>query len=355
VVGAGVAGVIAAQMLLRAGYRVRLLEREAALRAEGAGLSLWPNAVSALQHLHCSDALDECAHPITEGATLKPDGGLIANAPLDLIGQRYGPLRSVHRGELLESLIKRAGVPVEYGAAVTWTEDGLRLEGEPLEADLVVGADGIGSVVRNAVCAEVVPRPAGYGAWRGIAATGAMTPRGASETLGRGRRFGLVPLSQGRTYWFGVLRDGEEDVDLEEAFAGWHEPIAAVLDATSPSGRFYLPLADLPPLPRWHRAHVVLIGDAAHAMTPNLGQGAAQSILDVLALARSLAARPLAEALSDYERSRKRVAERIVRQSRLVGQFAQLSSPIGARLRDTAAARTPPKLMAWQMRRVLEA
>ena len=355
VVGAGIAGVLAAPMLLRAGYRVRLLEREPGPRAEGAGLSLWPNALSALEELHCRDALEECAHRIEEGATLKPGGELVARAPLDLVGRRYGPLVSVHRGELLEALTKRAGIPVEYGAAVGWTGDGLVLNGQPLEAELVVGADGIGSVVRRAVCSEAAPRPAGYGAWRGIAPTGGLTPRGASETFGRGRRFGLVPLTGERTYWFAVLEDGDEDVELEEAFGGWHEPISAVLDATPAGDRFYLPLADLPPLPRWHRPGVVLVGDAAHAMTPNLGQGAAQAILDVSALAQALAAKPRAEALQAYERSRKRVAERIVRQSRLVGRFAQLSNPLGARFRDLVAARTPSSLVAWQMGRVLEA
>lgn len=355
VVGAGIAGILTAQALTRLGYRVRLLEREPRLRTEGAGLSLWPNALTALEQLGCDEAVGRCAHQIPEGATYTPEGRVIAQAPLDLIGRRYGPLVSVHRGEFLEALLDCAGVPVEYGAAVSAGEDGLRLGGEELDADLIVGADGIGSVVREAVCPEVAPRRAGYGAWRGVAQTGSATPAGASETLGPGRRFGLVPLSGERTYWFAVLGDGDEDLSPEEAFGEWHDPIARVLSAPQADDRFYLDLADLPPLTRWHQSRTVLVGDAAHAMTPNLGQGAAQSIIDVSVLARELAAQPLDRALRNYERARKRTTERIVRQSRQMGRVAQVSNPLGSRLRNFFVAHTPPRLVAKQMGRVIAA
>jgi len=147
--------------------------------------------------------------------------------------------------------------------------------------------------------------------------------------------------------------DGDASVDLEKAFAGWHEPIAVVLAATPASARSYLDLRDLPPLPRWHSGRHVLVGDAAHAMTPNMGQGAAQALLDVAALRDELAAKPRAEAFRVYERSRKRPAERIVRQSRAIGRIAQTANPLAARLRDTLARHTPAALMAYQMGRVL--
>ena len=207
--------------------------------------------------------------------------------------------------------------------------------------------------MREAVAPGVKPRSAGYGAWRGVARTGDITPQGASETFGRGKRFGLVALSGERTYWFAVLTGEGAEADLERAFAGWHEPIAAVLASTPPSERSYLELRDLPPLPRWHRDRHVLVGDAAHAMTPNMGQGAAQALLDVAALTSELAAKPQAEAFRAYERARKRSAERVVRQSRAIGRVAQTANPIAARLRDTLARHTPAALMARQMGRTL--
>lgn len=354
VVGAGIAGLLTGQALSRHGFKVRLLERERELRTEGAGLSLWPNAVRALEALRCGDVLRDCGHVLEDGVTLTPSGKVIARAPLDLLAKRHGPLYSVHRGDLLEALAARAGIPIEFGAAVSCEDGALRLGGQTLEAELIVGADGIGSVVREAVCPGTVARPAGYGAWRGVAHTGERAPARVSETLGRGRRFGLVPLSGERTYWFAVAEEGAA-ADLEQIFAGWHEPIAEVLAATPASDRSYLDLADLPRLPRWHKGRVVLVGDAAHAMTPNMGQGAAQAMLDVASFMGELGLRPTEAAAAAYERSRKKVAERVVRQSRAMGRVAQLSNPLGTRLRDALVSRVPPRIMAGQMGRVLEA
>lgn len=353
VVGAGIAGLAAAKALGDLGYAVRVLEREPELRTEGAGLSLWPNALRALEAVGLGDVLGGYGHVLATGGTLNPDGETISTAPLDRIAARFGPLVSVHRGELLGALRERMEAPIEFGVDVSCSEGLLHANGEPIEADVVVGADGIRSAVRELVAPGAEPRSAGQGAWRGVARTGDLTPEGASETFGRGKRFGLVALSEERTYWFAVLADG--DADLERAFAGWHEPIAAVLAATPTGERSYLELRDLPPLPRWHRDCHVLVGDAAHAMTPNMGQGAAQALLDVAALRDTLAdsTSTPTDAFRAYEQTRKRPAERIVRQSRAIGRIAQTANPIAARLRDTVARHTPPALMAHQMGRVL--
>jgi 2-polyprenyl-6-methoxyphenol hydroxylase-like FAD-dependent oxidoreductase len=353
VVGAGIAGLAAAKALDDLGYDLRVLERESGLRTEGAGLTLWPNAVRALDELGLGEVAGECGHVLEEGATLNPVGETIAIAPLDRIAKHYGPLLSVHRGELLAALRERVEAPIEFGTGVRAVDGALQVDGKAVDRDIVLGADGIRSAVRELIAPGTAPRPAGYGAWRGIAHTGEITPRRVSETLGRGRRFGLVPLGGERTYWFAVLADGDPSVDLEEAFAGWHEPIAAVLAATPVADRSYLELRDLPPLSRWHRDRFVLVGDAAHAMTPNLGQGAAQALQDVAVLARELAAKPLPDAVRAYERARKRPAERIVRQSRAMGRFAQASNPLAAGLRDKITRRIPPALAARQLGRIL--
>lgn len=348
VVGAGIAGLAAAHALAGLDYEVRLLERGSELRSEGAGLSLWPNAAGALEDLGLGRVLWN-AHVVERAAALDPAGEVVSWAPLERIGERLGPLRSIHRGELLAELREAVDMPVELGIEAR-VRDGVLLAGEQVvEADLIVGADGVRSAVRELVAPGVEPRSAGYGAWRGVAGTGSLTPDHASEALGRGRRFGLVPLSGERTYWFAVLVGAEGEEDLEREFGAWHEPVGAVLAATPGPARSFLPIEDLPRLPRWHRGQTVLVGDAAHAMTPNLGQGAAQALQDVAALRRALAASPPAEALSRYERERKRHAERIVLRSRLAGRVAQTANPLAAATRDLLARHVPSNLMARQM------
>jgi 2-polyprenyl-6-methoxyphenol hydroxylase-like FAD-dependent oxidoreductase len=353
VVGAGIAGLAAAKALGDLGYSVGVVEADAELRTEGAALTLWPNALRALRELGLDDVLESSGTTVSRGVTLTPSGETIAEAPLAHIAQRFGPLVSVHRGDLLRALFERVDLPVEFGLPVQ-IEDGVaRAGGEALEADLIVGADGIGSAVRELIAPGVKPRPAGYGAWRGIAHIGRAAPQAASETLGCGRRFGMVPLSGGRTYWFAAVSGATGTEDLHEAFAGWHEPIPTLLEATPPQERSFLELADLPPLPRWHGKGVVLVGDAAHAMTPNLGQGAAQALLDVAMLRCQLTVRSPARALTGYERARKRKAEQIVRRSRAAGLLAQASHPLAVQARNGVARRVPPSVVARLMGGVL--
>src|SRR5262249_44016426 len=157
-----------------------------------------------------------------------------------------------------------------------------------------------------------------------------------------------------RTYWFAVLGQDGERADLVHEFAGWHEPVAAVLAAPDVGERSYLPLADLPALPRWHDGNVVLVGDAAHAMTPNLGQGAAQALEDVAALAAHLRSLPQPDALAAYVKQRKRRAQSIVARSRAVGRLAQASNPVAVPLRTLLLRRTPQALVWRQLASVVE-
>ncbi|HEY2769333.1 MAG TPA: FAD-dependent monooxygenase [Solirubrobacteraceae bacterium] len=359
VVGAGIAGLAAARALADGGYDVRVLEREPTLRAQGTGLTLWPNAGRALRSLSLEAVVLKHGSTIREGATRAPDGRILTQLPIAEIERRHGQLRSVHRAEFLTALAEASGTRVEFGQPVMVSGGALRAGDEPLEADLLVGADGIGSVVRELVAPGIRPRPAGYGAWRAVTPAGAspLAPAGAFETTGRGRRFGLVGLTEGRTYWFAALPDpAGARADLRRAFTGWHDPISDALDATPESARTWQPIGDLPRLPRWHRGDVVLIGDAAHAMTPNLGQGAAQALEDVAALHGALTRhRHLADALRAYEAERKRRAERIVTLSRAMGWLLQGSSPLLASIRDALASHTPQAVLIRQFDAVLGA
>lgn len=201
-------------------------------------------------------------------------------------------------------------------------------------------ADGVRSTVRAAFWPEVTVRDTGHTAFRTVAdhrlAEG-------GESWGGGDLVGLAPLPGDRTYLYVMVPTAEAPtVDplpwLRARLAGWHEPIAAVLDAVDGPVLVH-PLADIRPPATWHRGRVALLGDAAHAMTPNLGQGAAQAFLDAVVLAAEATAEPTS--LAAYERRRRPLAEAVARRSRSAGDVAAWRSPVAVALRNALVGALP--------------
>jgi 2-polyprenyl-6-methoxyphenol hydroxylase-like FAD-dependent oxidoreductase len=222
--------------------------------------------------------------------------------------------------------------------------------------DLLVGADGLNSVVRARLFGDEKPLYAGYTAWRGIAGDGFMRDGWGSESWGRGERFGMVSLGRGRLYWFATRNapEGENEdaagrkAELLRHFGRWHEPIPALIRATEGAEILRNDVYDREPLKSWGVGRVTLLGDAAHPMTPNLGQGACQAIEDAVVLAGCVREASDA-ALRLYEKRRKGRTATIVRRSRLVGRIGQLENPLLCGLRDALAKATPLRAQLRQL------
>lgn len=209
-------------------------------------------------------------------------------------------------------------------------------------ADLLVGADGIHSTVRRSLWPQAPsPRYAGYTAWRMVVDAGRRLQVGG-ETWGRNGRIGIAPLVDGRIYLFGVAnapegqrRPGGELAEMRRRFNGWHEPVPELLAAASEDAVMRHDIYELPPLDTFARGRCVLLGDAAHAMTPNLGQGANQALEDAVTLAALLAAHPdVQSALASYDRERRARTQMIAQRSRRIGTVAQWSSAPARLARD---------------------
>jgi 2-polyprenyl-6-methoxyphenol hydroxylase-like FAD-dependent oxidoreductase len=365
VVGAGIGGLAAAVALGRAGWTVTLIEARPEPRAEGGGLTLAANAMAALELLGRADEVRSAGAPLRLGAIRTADGERIV-PPLGGPEGGVGVLRGVlHR-------ILRAGATdaaLEAGLRAADVEPDpvrprLRLEGgEVREADLIVGADGLRSALRASLQGPAEPRPAGAVAWRGVAEhdVGAV----AEERWGAGLRFGFVPVGGGRTYWFAtatrpVPPEPQEPVEAKAAlvasFAGWREPVEALLAATPAEAIRRDELHDRPPRAApWSRGAVTLLGDAAHPMTPNLGQGAGQALEDAAALGRHLTgAESIAAALRAYEAERAPRVARLVRASRRFGAIAQVRDPRLAAARNGLLRLVPASLQRRALRRLLE-
>src|SRR5262245_33769883 len=238
VVGGGIGGLSAAIGLRGAGHEVVVLERAPRIDPVGAGITLFANAMRALARLGVGEAVAARGRAAKRSAILTSVGRELAQIAPDLLEGTV----AIHRADLQAVLAEAAG-DVRLGVEVTAVEqDGgavtVRAEsGAEERGDLVVGADGLGSVVRRTI-ADASPRYAGYTAWRGISPA-AIEPGRVSESWGVGERFGLVDIGAARTYWFATKNapEGEPDepdgrkAEIRRRFAGWHEPIAAVVEA----------------------------------------------------------------------------------------------------------------------------
>ncbi|NLT25080.1 MAG: NAD(P)-binding protein [Microbacteriaceae bacterium] len=221
--------------------------------------------------------------------------------------------------------------------------------GPTREYDLVVAADGIRSRARAALGDDPGLRYSGYTAWRGVTAAPFDLAGEAGETWGAGARFGLVPLPDGRVYWFATatapagFSPGDHRAEAAGLVAGWHAPIGALIAATAPDAVLRHDIHDLRRVPRRFTAgRAALLGDAAHAMTPDLGQGAGLAIEDAGALVALLRAHSPDEALARYDALRRPRAVALHRRSRLMGRVGQWSNPLARGLRDALLRATPP-------------
>lgn len=394
IVGAGIGGLSAAVGLQRAGAQVTVFEKACEVRADGSGLSIFANGLKALEFLGLGPQLaaitDKQVEDLAAGQR-RPDGRWIALVPSDSVGE----LRIVDRADLHRILLGALDPgTVRTSAEVTSASvDGtvtIRSQAGPAtsksrqetfdeqesreEFDLIIGADGLHSQVREAVEPGIGPRYSGYSSWRGITDRPVDLGGAAGETVGRGRRFGIAPLKDGRVYWFAVAnmpKDASFADDLtavRDLFSGWHQPIAELIESTRPERIQRTAIQDLAtPLANYRRGRIVLLGDAAHAMTPNLGQGGGQALEDAATLTALLARvidmssdstdaasspnQPAAEIeprLRLYDGLRRKRSQSIAAKSRLLGAIFQIQSPLLAGLRDAVFTAVPSRVTAAQ-------
>jgi 2-polyprenyl-6-methoxyphenol hydroxylase-like FAD-dependent oxidoreductase len=362
VIGAGIGGLAAALTLRRARIAVDVFEQAAVLREVGAGIQISPNATRILERLGLGNEMRRAGvRPIATQIRRWDNGALLARYPLaDLCERHYGaPYYHFHRAELLDILA--AAVPRDVlhldHRCIALAERAGRVEvtfhdGATADADVVIGADGIHSTVRELIIGKESPRFSGHVAYRGLVPAERVAhldiERSAYAWWGPHRHFVHYFVGAGARYlnWVTAipsqwrLESWSAKGELKDAvaeFEGWHPLIREIILAADSTNRWAL--YDRDPLPRWSAGRVALIGDAAHPMLPYMAQGAVQSIEDAAVLAKCLEQADEVEgALQRYERMRKERASRCQQGARRRAVLNHLPDGDEQRARDAELA-----------------
>lgn len=353
VVGAGIGGLAAAIALKQTGWDVAVYERASELREVGAGITIWTNAVHVLCRLGVGESIESVAAVLRESQVRSWRGRLLRRTDCGYLNEKLGaPTIGIHRADLQSRLADHLGREhIHTGMqCVSFTSDeksasALFAEGDEIRGQILVGADGLRSLVRNQLLGPETLRYSGYTAWRGVGLVDRpeVPPGVTALAMGRGSQAGMLPIGGGRTYWFatanvppgGAPGPAGHKAELMQRFADWWPALPAVIDATPEADILRNDIFDRPPVRKWTEGRVTLLGDAAHPTTPNMGQGACMAIESAFVLARSLRAAETAEqGLLDYERARFERTAMITNQSWKFGKVFAYENPVKCWLRD---------------------
>ncbi|HEX6461998.1 MAG TPA: FAD-dependent monooxygenase [Candidatus Saccharimonadales bacterium] len=366
IIGGGIGGLASAIALHRAGWQVKVLEQAPKLGEVGAGISLWPNSLRALDMLGVGKQVREIGGVESAAGFRHKNGSWLFRSNIGELEKAYGQTILIHRAKLIgilaEALPKKALV---LGAKVTAIEAHdatvtVKHARGTDSADLLVAADGIHSPTRTMFWPEAKPpHYAGYTTWRFIAPKLDIEPE-TSESWGNAERVGIFPFSNGQIYsYFGasVLPGGKnknELAELKRRFSSWHEPIPTLLDSITPDVILRNDIYTVPPLKTYIKGNVVLVGDAAHAMTPDFGEGGGTALEDAVELGRILvAASDLPSGLQEYDAIRRPRTQTIAKQSASFGKIAQWSWPPAVAVRNTLTRLLPHSLFIRALKPML--
>ena len=371
IIGAGIGGLTTAIALRQKGHTVEIFETSREFTKAGSGINLAINAMQIYKRLGIyNDIVNAGSY---SNAMVVADSALkeISRIDLKIAEHTYGVKTvAIHRATLHKTLLAHLkGTPIHLNKklkSLTQLNNSVDLlfdDGTRHSAAIVIGADGIHSAVRKSIFPESTVRIAKQVCWRGI--TKVRIPdkyqTELNELWGRGKRFGFVQISKDEVYWYALANYKQdykteyEAVALEKMFEDFNPMIGKIIAATDRSNIITNEMMDLKPIKMWHYKNVCLVGDAAHATTPNMGQGACQAIESAYVLAACLSTGDALEtAFSNFEHLRKKKAVAVVKNSWRVGKISQLESRLLIKVRNSAMKMMPKKRLQKQSTSIFE-
>lgn len=370
IVGAGIAGLSVATGLEKLQKNYLIIDKMSKIQGIGAGLGITSNAIAALQILGVADDVINVANPLSSLKIVDERGKIIVDGNPNNIENYELTNYALHRADLHDVLCKTIPstklLPSCEIQKIDDTGKGLRVicKGEVIiHCQYIIGADGIHSSVRQHIFPNATIRYAGYTCWRSVVHWDGDLPATSTETWGKDGRFGLTPLSHNRLYWYACVNTKTEKdptfqaytiQDLQKRFSYYHNNIIKALQLTIPNKLLLNDICDLKPLNKYHSGNIVLIGDAAHATTPNLGQGACMGIEDAAILFQELQHNSTPIAFSNFSKRRVDRCKKLVNTAWQMGKIAQLENPQLIAIRNFISRKLPASLQVQQLRQILD-
>ncbi|MFD6510622.1 MULTISPECIES: FAD-dependent monooxygenase [unclassified Bacillus (in: firmicutes)] len=356
IIGGGIAGLCAAISLQKIGLDVKVYDKNIEPTVAGAGIIIAPNAMQALEPYGISKQIKKFGNE-SDGFNLVSEKGSILSKLT--IPTCYPKMYSIHRKNLHQLLLSELQKgTVEWGKECVKIEQNeenalkiLFQDGSEALGNILIAADGIHSVVRKQVIQSDGYRYAGYTCWRGVTPAHNLSLKNDFiETWGTNGRFGIVPLPNNEVYWYALINAKARDrkytayttADLYNHFKSYHSPIPDILNNASDVTMIHRDIVDITPMKQFFDKRIVFIGDAAHALTPNLGQGACQAIEDAIIFAECIKKNAhYRQAFIEYEQKRRARIEIISNTAWKVGKMAQIESKPLTIVRNEVMKRIP--------------
>ncbi|HEX6226886.1 MAG TPA: FAD-dependent monooxygenase [Chryseolinea sp.] len=374
IIGGGIGGLTLAIAMQRKGYSVTVYENAPAIKPLGAGLGLAANAVRAFMEIGISDDVLEAGSILKKISIKNQHGQVLATTDSDRISRRYNVVNNftIHRADLHDVLLRHLEEgTLQLGRGCTdFTQDasGVTLkfqDGTSATVDYAIACDGVHSLFRKKLLPQSLPRYAGYTCWRAVIddLPPSLNMNETSETWGAGSRFGIAPLTNNRLYWFACVNAPENDQqkrsyttkELLKHFGNFHSPIPEIIRYTKDHQLIWNDIIDIKPLKQFAFGRILLLGDAAHATTPNMGQGACLAIEDAAILANTIAnSHAVESAFVDFEKKRIQRTTKIVNESWQLGRLAQLENKWLISLRNILLRLTPESVAEKQIKFIRE-
>jgi len=359
IIGAGIGGLSTAIALEQKGIKTRIFEQAEQIKPVGAGIILANNAMQVYDKLGLREEIEENGNHISSMHITKPNLKPLSNIDLSYF-EKQNSIKTIaiHRGKLQQILLDRLGTTkVELNYKLISIENSthdyiLKFEnGNEIRSSIVIGADGLNSRVRRSILPDNKIRNANQICWRGI--TDYKLPicyrNELNESWGENERFGFVQVAANKVYWYALKSFKESDKefslnDIDQYFSNYNSIITDIIRSTKKGHINTTEISDLKPTYTWFKGNVCLMGDAAHATTPNMGQGACQAIEDAYVLSECIDKYDVVTAFAEFQKLRLPKAHDVVKASWIIGKIAHLRNPFFISLRNQILRMTPPSV-----------